>query len=181
MPNKRSSAWRRAVDAKHRRAAQQTRYDDPYDKREKSWKLLYLRHVKHRRAQQLGLPWPHREWLKLLADAAPLHVLFICSRNQWRSPTAERVWKSHAGLEVRSAGLSKAARRRVTLADVRWADIILVMEEKHRSRLKATFRDEVRYKALHVLDVPDDYQFMDPELVALLKLKVAPLIDDALR
>lgn len=119
--------------------------------------------------------------MKLLADAAPLHVLFICSRNQWRSPTAERVWKSHAGLEVRSAGLSKAARRRVTLADVRWADIILVMEEKHRSRLKATFRDEVRYKALHVLDVPDDYQFMDPELVALLKLKVAPLIDDALR
>jgi len=179
MPNQRSSAWRRVTDAKHRRAAQAPRYADPYDRREKSWKLLYLRSVKHRRARQLGLPWPHKEWLKLVAEASHLHILFICSRNQWRSPTAERVWKGQPGIEVRSAGLSKSARRRLTLADVRWADLILVMEEKHRSRLKAEFRDEVRYKALHVLDVPDDYHYMDPDLVELLKLKVEPLLRDA--
>lgn len=177
MPNKRSSAWRRATNAMHRRA-QPKRHRV---KREKSWKLLYLRSVKHHRAQQLGLPWPRKEWLKLMADAAPLHVLFICSRNQWRSPTAERVWKGYAGIEARSAGLSRNARRRLTLADLRWADLILVMEEKHRSRMQAEYRDEVRYKAVHVLDVPDDYQFMDPDLVELLKLKVEPLIGAALR
>ncbi|HRP10427.1 MAG TPA: hypothetical protein PLK37_05280 [Terricaulis sp.] len=177
MQNKRSSAWRRATNAMHRRAQPKHHHD----KREKSWKLLYLRSVKHHRAQQLGMPWPRKEWLKLMADADPLRVLFICSRNQWRSPTAERVWKAYAGVEARSAGTSKSARRRLSVADLRWADLILVMEEKHRSRIKAEYRDEVRYKSLHVLDVPDEYQFMDPDLVDILKLKVEPLIRDALQ
>ena len=105
-----------------------------------------------------------------------LHVLFVCSRNQWRSPTAEQVWKNHPGLMVRSAGVSKAARRRLTVADLRWADLILVMEEKHKSRIRAEYRDEVRYKQIHVLDIPDDYTFMQPELFEVLKLKVEPLL-----
>jgi len=116
-----------------------------------------------------------------MADAEPLKVLFVCSRNQWRSPTAEQVWKNESGLSVRSAGVSRSARRRLTVADLRWADLILVMEEKHKSRIRAEHRDEVRYKALHVLDIPDDYQFMQPELVEVLRLKVAPLIDEAMR
>ncbi len=106
----------------------------------------------------------------------PLHVLFVCSRNQWRSPTAEQVWKNHPGLLARSAGLSKAARRRLTVADLRWADLILVMEEKHKSRIRAEYRDEVRHKRMHVLDIPDDYTFMQPELIEVLQLKVEPLI-----
>jgi protein-tyrosine-phosphatase len=36
-------------------------------------------------------------------------VLFVCSRNQWRSPTAERVFATRPGLEVRSAGVDKSA------------------------------------------------------------------------
>lgn len=106
----------------------------------------------------------------------PLHVLFVCSRNQWRSPTAEHVWKNHPGLLARSAGLSKAARRRLTVADLRWADLILVMEEKHKSRIRAEYRDEIRHKRMHVLDIPDDYTFMQPELIEVLQLKVEPLI-----
>ncbi len=106
----------------------------------------------------------------------PLHVLFVCSRNQWRSPTAEQVWKNHPGLLARSAGLSKAARRRLTVADLRWADLILVMEENHKSRIRAEYRDEVRHKRMHVLDIPDDYTFMQPELIEVLQLKVEPLI-----
>lgn len=106
----------------------------------------------------------------------PLHVLFVCSRNQWRSPTAEQVWKNHPGLLARSAGLSKAARRRLTVADLRWADLILVMEEKHKSRIRAEYRDEIRHKRLHVLDIPDDYTFMQRELIEVLQLKVEPLI-----
>ncbi|MBL8537089.1 MAG: phosphotyrosine protein phosphatase [Hyphomonadaceae bacterium] len=116
-----------------------------------------------------------------MADAGPLNVQFVCSRNQWRSPTAEHVWKNHSGVSVRSAGVSGSARRRLTVADLRWADLILVMEEKHRSRIRAEHRDEVRYKALHVLDIPDDYQFMQPELIELLRLKVAPFIQEATR
>ncbi len=81
-----------------------------------------------------------------------------------------------SGVSVRSAGTSRNARRRLTLADVRWADLILVMEEKHKSRLRADFRDEVKDKELHVLDISDDYRFMDPELVEIIREKTEPLI-----
>ena len=51
------------------------------------------------------------------------------------------------------------------------------MEEKHLSRLRADFRGEVKHKAIHVLDIPDDYQFMDPELVDLISDAVEPIIE----
>jgi len=106
-----------------------------------------------------------------------VNVLFVCSRNQWRSPTGERVWRQASGVSVRSAGTSRSARRRLTVADLRWADLVFVMEEKHKSRIRADFRDEIRYKQLHVLDIPDDYQFMDPELIEIIKARTEPLID----
>lgn len=105
-----------------------------------------------------------------------MNVLFVCSRNQWRSPTAEKVWRKAAGVSARSAGTSRNARRRLTVADLRWADMILVMEEKHRSRIRSDFRDEVNFKTLYVLDIPDDYRFMDPELVEIIRAKTEPLI-----
>ena len=105
-----------------------------------------------------------------------MNVLFVCSKNQWRSPTGEQVWRRTPGLHVQSAGTSSSARRRLTVGDIRWADVILVMEQKHKSRIMADFRDEVRYKALHVLDIPDDYKYMDPELVELLRERAAPYI-----
>lgn len=96
--------------------------------------------------------------------------------NEWRSPTGEAIFKRENGLNVRSAGTVRGAKRTVSVKDLRWADIILVMEEKHKSRLRAQFRDEVRHKALHVLDIPDEYRFMDEELIELLRLKAGPLI-----
>ncbi len=106
----------------------------------------------------------------------PLNVLFVCSRNQWRSPTGERVWRHEPGVFVRSAGTSLRAKRTLGMADIRWADLIFVMEDKHKSRLLAEFRQAATHKRIHVLDIPDDYQFMDPELVDLLRDKCAPLI-----
>ena len=109
--------------------------------------------------------------------AEKLNVLFICSRNQWRSPTAEQVFRRHPALAVRSAGTSASARRRVGAADLAWADVILVMEGKHKSRLLAEHPRALAAKPLHVLDIPDDYRFMDPELVDLLQTAVPPLLD----
>ena len=143
---------------------------------QKNWKLVYLRHNKLHRARQIGKIWPYREWEKLMADAAPVKVLFVCSHNQWRSPTGEAVFARMDGVSARSAGTAGNARRKITVADIRWADLILVMEDKHASRLRADFRQEVAYKAMHVLDIPDDYQFMDEELVALIRAKSEPLI-----
>lgn len=97
-----------------------------------------------------------------------MNVLFVCSRNQWRSPTAERVWSRTPGLQVRSAGTSPKARRTINMKDVRWADLIVVMEHKHQQRVRAEFGSWVRRENIVVLDIPDDYRFMDPELVELL-------------
>jgi predicted protein tyrosine phosphatase len=93
------------------------------------------------------------------------NVLFICSRNQWRSPTAEQVYRKHPLLAVRSAGTSPNARRKVSADDIGWAAFILVMEEKHKSRLKAEFGRLLEGRRIHVLDIPDEYKYMDPELV----------------
>ena len=106
-------------------------------------------------------------------DGERLNVLFVCSRNQWRSPTGEQVWRRHPRVNARSAGTSAGARRVVSAADLAWADVVLVMEDKHRSRLLAEYRQLLQHKPLHVLDIPDDYKYMDPELVELLGDPVA--------
>lgn len=105
-----------------------------------------------------------------------LNILFVCSRNQWRSPTAERLFRSHPGVSVRSAGTSRNARKHVSVEDVQWAGLVLVMEEKHKSRLIAEFTRLVADKRIHVLDIPDDYEYMDPELVQHLKEAVEPFL-----
>jgi predicted protein tyrosine phosphatase len=98
-----------------------------------------------------------------------INVLFVCSRNQWRSPTAERIWRSHPGLSVRSAGTSRTAMHHVSENDLRWCQVIFVMEERHKSRLLAEHSAALEHKPIHVLDIPDQYEFMDPEPVEQLK------------
>jgi hypothetical protein len=49
------------------------------------------------------------------------NILFICSKNQWRSPTAETIWRKHPSLNVKSAGTSTKARRTVSSTDITWA------------------------------------------------------------
>lgn len=100
-----------------------------------------------------------------------MNVLFVCSKNKWRSPSAEQVWRKTNGLSVRSAGTSSSARRVISIADIQWAEIIFFMEQKHKSRAQANFRQELTYKNMHVLDIPDDYKYMDPELIELIQLK----------
>ena len=109
-----------------------------------------------------------------------MNLLFVCSKNKWRSPTGENVFRSFDGVPARSVGTSRQARRHVSVVDIRWADIIFAMEEKHLSRMRGDFRGELKHKNVHVLDILDEYQFMDPELVDLILDAVTPLIDGAL-
>ena len=153
--------------------------DDP--KREKKWKLLYTRSVKLARAKQLGFQYPTIADSELVHQSQqktsePTNILFICSRNQWRSPTAEKVWQNHPAVNVRSAGTSPNARRPVSAKDLQWAQVIFVMEEKHKSRLVAEYRRILEHKAIHVLDIPDEYQFMDAELVDQLLQSIGSIL-----
>ncbi|WP_029064120.1 hypothetical protein [Labrenzia sp. DG1229] len=110
-----------------------------------------------------------------------INVLFVCSRNRWRSPTAETLFRSFPGIRARSCGTSKAARKQVQNADIDWADLVIVMEDEHTSRLKARFRQSLNSEFIYVLDIPDEYQFMDPDLVDVLEQTVTPILMAALK
>ena len=105
------------------------------------------------------------------------NVLFVCSRNKWRSPTGEAVWRKHPKVNVRSAGTSPKAKKTISSDDIGWADVIFVMEQKHKNRLKADYLRLLTHKPIHVLDIPDEYQYMDPELVEILKESVSNYLD----
>ena len=110
--------------------------------KENNCKRVYTRHEKLHRAAQLGLEYPLVRNQKALEDSMT-NVLFVCSRNRWRSPTAERIYRGKAELNVRSAGTSKAAVHPLTAEDVTWADVIILMEDKHKSRMAAAFPDAI--------------------------------------
>jgi predicted protein tyrosine phosphatase len=100
------------------------------------------------------------------------HVLFICSRNRLRSPTAEQVFASWPGVETSSAGLNHDAENPVTPELLQWADLIFVMERTHRSKLSSKFKSYIGNARVICLEIPDEYAFMDPDLVRLLRAKV---------
>jgi predicted protein tyrosine phosphatase len=101
-----------------------------------------------------------------------IKVLFVCSRNQWRSPTAEAIYKGFDGVQARSAGTSPQARVRINDAHLRWADIIFVMEKRHKQLLEQRFGRDLSGIKVISLDIPDDYQFMDEDLISTLKARL---------
>lgn len=94
-----------------------------------------------------------------------MKLLFVCSRNRLRSPTAERVFGEVPGIETDSAGTSPDAETPITAEAVEWADVIFVMEPAHRSKLN---KFSLRGKKLVCLNIPDKYDYMDPELIEVL-------------
>jgi len=95
------------------------------------------------------------------------NLIFICSKNQWRSPTAEMLFKEHPVHQARSAGTSDRARIKVNQKLIDWADVIFVMERKHKELLKQRF--VFPGKELIVMDIEDNYRFGDIALIEILK------------
>ena len=104
-------------------------------------------------------------------------LLFICSRNQWRSPTAEALFKNHPRYETRSAGTENGARIKVTDCHLGWAHLIFCMERKHADRLRDKFPEELAGKQVITLRIPDDYTFMDPALVEVLQAELGAYLE----
>jgi predicted protein tyrosine phosphatase len=100
-------------------------------------------------------------------------VLFVCSQNKLRSPTAEQVFSTWPDLEVDSAGTNHDAENPLTGELVEWADVIFVMERTHRHKLSKRFKRQLKARVI-CLNIPDDYGFMEPALVELLKARVGP-------
>lgn len=99
-------------------------------------------------------------------------LLFVCSENRLRSPTAAAVFSELAGVECISAGTNADAETPVSGDLIEWADAILVMEKTHRNKIAKRFRSLLKNKKLAVLEIPDHYDYLQPELVSLLKSRV---------
>lgn len=105
-----------------------------------------------------------------------MNILFVCSKNKWRSRTAETIFRDHPQHEVKSAGTDAGARVRLTAQHLAWAELICVMEDKHRQLIQQRFSRSFDDKII-VLDIPDDYQYMDEELITILKASVSSYLD----
>lgn len=103
-----------------------------------------------------------------------MNVLFICSQNRLRSPTAEQVFSTWPGVSCTSAGTNHDAEVPLSAELVQWADLIFVMEGAHREKLRSRFREHLRDRRVVCLDIPDEFEFMDPELIQRLLAKVPP-------
>lgn len=103
-------------------------------------------------------------------------LLFVCSENRLRSPTAEAVFSEYDGVEAIGAGTNSDADTPVSGDLIEWADVILVMEKTHRNKISKKYKPLLKNKRLIVLDIPDNYACMDPELIKLLKSKVSRVI-----
>jgi predicted protein tyrosine phosphatase len=103
-----------------------------------------------------------------------MRVLFVCRQNRKRSATAERVFGKDPLHDVRSAGTSEDALVRVNAHMLEWADIIFTMDGEQQREMSRMFPDHPALTKIVCLEIRDQYHFLDPELVALLKERTAP-------
>lgn len=102
-----------------------------------------------------------------------MNILFVCSRNQWRSPTGEAIFSKSQVYKARSAGTADGARVKINARLMEWADIIFAMEQRHRDMLYTRFGAG---KKVIVLDIPDEYGYMDEELIAMIHNAISPYL-----
>lgn len=101
-----------------------------------------------------------------------IKLLFVCSRNRRRSLTAERIFEGSDVYDVKSAGTQPEARVALTPGLIGWADVIFFMERSHLNRAQEKFEEDLAGKQTIVVNIPDDYEFMAPELVDEIETRV---------
>ena len=94
------------------------------------------------------------------ANKGRTKILFVCSRK------GEPAW------DVRSAGTEESARIKVTAGHLGWADVIVVMEKRHKEWLRQKYLEALAAKPCVCLFISDDYEFMDSNLIELLRAKM---------
>ena len=106
-----------------------------------------------------------------------MKLLFICSQNKIRSLTAEHMLQGVPGYSVKSAGTEPRSRIRVNEGHIGWADIIFVMEKKHLRILEDNFQETLDGKRLICLNIPDEFIYMEPDLIDELKAGISQHIE----
>lgn len=99
------------------------------------------------------------------------NVLVVCGKNKKRSRTAEFIFKNDNRFNIRSVGVSPKSERKISENDLNWADLVLVMEKEHKSKIKELYA-HLEIPLMQVLDIADEYEFMDDELIQILNEKI---------
>ena len=107
-----------------------------------------------------------------------MNILFICSRNKWRSATAESIFKKSRNHNVKSAGTAPSAINKISVKLITWSDLIFVMEKKHKQILQRKFPNEILEKKIIILGIDDNYEFMDADLIEILQESVKSYVFD---
>ncbi len=102
-----------------------------------------------------------------------MNLLFVCSENRLRSPTGEAVFDEYEGINAIGAGTNKDAATPVSGDLIEWADIIFAMERSHRNKVSKKFKALLKGKKLVCLDIPDEFECMDPVLIRMLEIGVS--------
>lgn len=120
-------------------------------------------------------------------------VLFVCSGNYDRSPTAQKLFSNINGIITGSAGTGVGdcetqnnwgkynGPHQIGLDDLNWADYVLVMKERQKEIIKKNFPEWFAEKKgkIKVLEIEDEYFTIKQkeELKKFLLEKVAPLLE----
>jgi predicted protein tyrosine phosphatase len=91
--------------------------------------------------------------------------------------TAEKIFNSFNNYDVKSVGTEDNARIKVNSGHIGWADLRFVMEKKHNRRITDKFGILLANKRVICLDIPDDYTYMDEDLIEILKSRVSEYIE----
>ena len=105
------------------------------------------------------------------------NILFVCHLNRVRSATAERLFCRRVDLDVRSAGTSSDALVRVNARMLEWADVVFTMDDGQRLAIEQMFPRHPALAQLVCLEIPDQFTFLQPELVAMLEARVTPFLE----
>ncbi len=100
----------------------------------------------------------------------------MCTQNLMRSPTAEEVFRDYPEIETRSAGIGFTSETYLEEYLLKWADIVFVMEKKHKDLIVKKFGQTARYTRIICLGIPDVYNYMDDDLIEVLKIRVTPFL-----
>lgn len=103
-------------------------------------------------------------------------ILFVCSQNRLRSPTAEAVFSEYPELEALSAGTNHDAETPLSGDLIEWADVIVAMEKTHKTKISKKFQSLLKNKRIVMLGIPNKYDYMQPELIEILKAKLPKVV-----
>lgn len=106
---------------------------------------------------------------------ARTRLLFVCTGNSDRSPTAEKLFDDHDHYTARSCGIAPLAHIPVSDELIEWSDYIICMEVPHRFVLLNRY-PAAQSKPFFVLAIPDLYQKDEPELVEKLREKLREVV-----